>query len=93
VAAPGESPSSDPAPWLPDDASAAALESYWRGAEPGWYVDPVRTDVLRYWDGKLWSQVFSPRSFSGGIPPPLPRGAPNLWERLRTEVVDRLRRL
>jgi len=89
----GEAPASEELLWLPDDASADALESYWRGAEPGWYADPDRTDVLRYWDGRGWTEVVTPRSFSGGLPPPPPHsGGPTVRERV-VNVVQRIRQI
>ncbi len=45
------------------------------GAAPGWYPDPSRSDLQRYWDGEAWTESTAPAAWPGG--PPAPTGPRN----------------
>ena len=68
--------------WVPDEMNIEALRKFWKGASPGWYADPLDSDVLRYWDGAHWSEGATTQSFSNAIPPLRRQDSKSLWNRL-----------
>jgi hypothetical protein len=68
--------------WVPDEMNIEALRRYWQGASPGWYADPLDSDLLRYWNGAHWSEAATSQSFSDAIPPLRHWDSPNLRDRL-----------
>ena len=68
--------------WVPDEMNIEALRKYWQGASPGWYADPLDSDLLRYWDGTNWSEGVTTQSFSDAIPPLPQQGNQRLRKRI-----------
>jgi len=78
--------------WVPGTRDVESLIEYWKGAEPGWFPDPLRTDALRFWNGKGWSKLDTPWAFAGWIPPPPPAVKRRRWSGLVQKIQHRIRR-